>query len=149
MENILQDLVGKKINKIYLNEDYLKFETDEGNFVYTVLGDCCSSSLFYDFYGVKELLGKKVISVAEKELTADDIKQIEYSSSDKKGEHEDISVYGYQIFTEDKDLGERTSVFSFRNYSNGYYGGWMEKITDFPVFPEIIDDVIETQSTKK
>jgi len=142
MEGI-QRLVGKKVKKIYLNEDYLKFETDDGNVVFTVDGDCCSTSVFYDFYGVKELLKNgKVKEVKEVELTTDD-------RMDAKNYQESIQVYGYQITTaDDGQWGDRTSVFSFRNYSNGYYGGSLEDTEDREVLPEITDDVVETQSTK-
>lgn len=142
MEGI-QRLVGKKVKKLYLNEDYLKFETDDGNIVFTVDGDCCSQSVFYDFYGVKELLKNgKIKEVKEVELTTDD-------RMDAKNYQESILVYGYQITTEDDgEWGDRTSVFSFRNYSNGCYGGSLEDTVDREVFPEITDDVVETQSTK-
>ena len=139
MEN-LEKLVGKKIKKIFFNENYLKFETDDGNFCFTVEGDCCSHSVFYDFYGVKKLLeNSKVLSVKEIQLTDDDKK-------DNKMYQEEVSKYGYEIVTENKEFGEQTSVFSFRNYSNGYYGGWMEDCADQEVLPEINDDVIETRT---
>jgi len=140
MEN-LEKLVGKKIKHIYFNENFLKFETDDGNFCFTVEGDCCSQSVFYDFYGVKKLLENgKVLSVGEVELTEDDKK-------DNKMYQKEVSKYGHKIVTEDKEFGEQTSVFSFRNYSNGYYGGRMEVCDDKEVLPEITDDVVETKSS--
>lgn len=142
MEKGLKMLVGKKIKRIFFNEDYLKFETDDGNIVFTVSGDCCSDSVFYDFYGVKELLKNgKVKEVKQVELTIDD-------KLDKKQYQESIEVYGYQITTEDEEFGDRTSVFSFRNYSNGYYGGTLEDSNDREVLPEIFDDVVETKSLR-
>lgn len=136
----LKDLVGKKINKIFLNQEYLKFETNEGNFVYTVYGDCCSSSFFYDFYGVKNLLEAGVVK---------EVKEIELHPTDlfvvpDKGDS--TAVYGFAITTEGTDYyGDRTSVFSFRNESNGCYGGWIEKTEDRKVLPEIVEDVIEVK----
>ena len=136
-----QKLVGKKVLRIYMNEDFLKFETDKGNVVFGVDGDCCSASVFYDFFGVKKLLNNGAITeVKEVELTKDD-------KADKNLERFEDSVecYGYQITTEDKELGLVTSVFSFRNYSNGYYGGSLEEAPDDKiVLPEITDDVYET-----
>lgn len=138
----LKDLVGKKINKIFLNQEYLKFETNEGNFVYTVFGDCCSSSFFYDFYGVKNLLEAGVVKeVKEVELHPTDLFVIP-----DKGDC--TAVYGFSITVEPKEYdyyGDRTAVFSFRNESNGYYGGWIKKKEDREVLPEITDDVIEVK----
>lgn len=138
----LQDLVGRKINKVFLNSHHLKFETDAGNLIYTVLGDCCSNSFFYDFYGVKNLIGRKVKEVKEIELHPTDLFVIP-----DKGDC--TAVYGFSITSEKKEsdyYGDPTSVFSFRNESNGYYGGWIEKVDkDEEVLPEIIDDVIEVR----
>lgn len=142
---MLKELIGKTVKKIYFNENYLKFETDSGNFVYGVRGDCCSTSYFYDFYGVKNLLNNgKIISIKEVELNPTDIEIGGNIKKDKKLSDDDIKVYGYQLTTENEKFGEMTSVFSFRNYSNGYYGGYMEESNDKEVSPEIFDDVIET-----
>jgi hypothetical protein len=143
METELKDLVGKKINKVFINPSHLRFETDGGNFTYTVQGDCCSSSFFYDFYGVKNLLeGGKVKEVKTVELHPTDLFVIP-----DKGES--TSVYGYAITNEQKEddyYGDRTSVFSFRNESNGYYGGWISKVeTEIEVLPEITEDVLEVK----
>ena len=131
----LEELVGKKVIAIYMNQEYLKFKTDGGNFVYGVDADCCSSSVFYDFYGVKNLLDNgKIIETKEVELEPVNIKP----------ENDSTQCYGFQITTESKEFGAVTSVFSFRNYSNGYYGGSLT--TEDPareVTPEITDDVIE------
>jgi hypothetical protein len=138
--NHIENLIGKKIKRIYMNEEYLKFETDKGNVVYTVDGDCCSQSVFYDFYGVKKLLDNGIV-ISAKEI---DLKE---PTEDKKNYQESISVYGFEIVTEHPVFGEQTSVLSFRNYSNGYYGGWMYEIEDeLDISPEIFDDVIETVS---
>jgi len=139
-EDYLKELVGKKVKKIFMNEDYLKFETDQGNFVFSTYGDCCSKSVFYDFYGVKELLKNgKITEVKEVSLTVDD-------RMDIKQYQESISVYGYQLTTEDKEWGDRTSVFSFRNYSNRYYGGSLEESSDREVLPELTDDLVATEN---
>jgi hypothetical protein len=148
----LKRLVGSKILKIYMNEDYLKFETDKGNFVFSVSGDCCSSSVFYDFFGVKKLFGKVVKAIEDVELKAEDIgpsKKYDGCQADKKDDCIDsVEVYGYRIVTEDENLGDVSSVFSFRNYSNGYYGGSLDDCNDREVKPEIFDDVIETEPSK-
>lgn len=129
-----------------MDEDTLTFVTDKGDFAYRVEGDCCSTSVFYDFYGVKNLLENGVVTeVKEVELHPIDIvKEDNYSEKDKKGCDASIQVYGYQLTTISEKFGEVTSVFSFRNYSNGYYGGWMEEGNPFFTAPEIKEDVIET-----
>lgn len=142
MTHELNDLVGRKITKIFLNEDYLKFETDKGPLVYKVDGDCCSHSYFFDFYGVKKLLENgPVTSVKTIELKEGDVSWTPEEDKD----HECLQCYGYQIFTESKEFGEQTAAFSFRNSSNGYYGGSLEITSDMEVAPEITDDVIEVK----
>ena len=129
----IQGLVGHVIKHIYMNENNLKFETDKGNFVFTVNGDCCSSSYFYDFTGVEKLLNKEVKKVEEIEL-------------DTKGKHEvnhdQLSCYGFRFITEHPEFGELSSVMSFRNDSNGYYGGSLSsaKESNEEVLPEIVSD---------
>lgn len=145
----LNELVGKKIIRVFMNEEYLRFDTNNGSFTFTVHGDCCSHSVFYDFVGIKKLLhGGPVVATKEIELHPDDIEDLKdddwYPLKDRKKKAEDIKVYGYSITTEHPEFGEVTSVFSFRNYSNGYYGGWMEDAVNIEVHPEILDDVIET-----
>jgi hypothetical protein len=149
--NIIDILVGKKIEKIYMDEDSLTFVTDDGTFGFKVEGDCCSSSYFYDFYGVKNLLENgKVTEVKEVELHPTDIEKSGESTGesgvqkDKKNSDASIKVYGYQITTTSEKYGDVTSVFSFRNYNNGYYGGWMEEGTPNLNAPEITEDVICT-----
>ncbi len=138
METELKDLVGKKVLKIFINEEYLRFETDEGILTYQVTGDCCSHSFFYDFYGVDNLLKNgKVLSVKEVELTED--------RKVPKPDNDSLAFYGYSITTESAEFGEVTSVFSFRNDSNGYYGGSIDKTKYAGDIPEITKDVSEVK----
>lgn len=148
MKALMGRLFGKKVNKIFMNEDYLKFETDKGNVVFSVDSDCCSQSVFYDFYGVKKLLNNgSIVSAKAIELQPSDIVRGDGYDTDKKSYQESISVYGFEIVTIDPKLNlEVTSVFSFRNYSNGYYGGNLENSGNRKVSPEIFDDVVETIS---
>lgn len=136
----VERLVGRTITKIFMNEDYLKFETDLDDISFGVDGDCCSHSYFHDFIGVKKLLaGNPVVSV----------KAIDLSDSDSKvpvnrNDYDSVACYGYEIVTEDPKFGEVTAVFSFRNSSNGYYGGSLENASDdVRVIPEITNDVLE------
>lgn len=139
-DKTIERLVGRTIKKIYMNEDNLKFETDLGDIVFGVEGDCCSHSYFHDFIGVEKLLkGTPVISVESIYLDTSD-RQVQVNRNDS----EEIQCYGYKIVTEDPNFGDVTSVFSFRNSSNGYYGGSMENASDATqVSPEITTDVLE------
>jgi hypothetical protein len=140
MTENLKSLVGKKVLKIFMNEDYLKFETDGGSFTFETEGDCCSQSVFYDFIGVKKLLENGPI-ISIRMIYPD-------PSNDKKMYQESVNAYGCELVTEHPTFGEMTSVFSFRNYSNTYYGGWIQDTEDQDVSPEITDDVLETASYK-
>lgn len=135
MNTELKDLIGKKVTNIFVNEEYLRFKTDNGTFTYQVSGDCCSHSYFYDFYGVKNLLENGVIK---------EIKSVELHPTDLLVNQNDyIQVYGYQITTESKDYGDVTSVFSFRNSSNGYYGGSIDKSSYEGNISELFEDTQE------
>lgn len=142
MKTELQSLVGKKIRKIFLNDSFLKFETDQRPLTYGVEGDCCSHSYFFDFYGVKKLLENGPVT---------EVKEVELKQGDNNAKSDDdcvndcIQCYGYQITTESKEFGPQTSVFSFRNSSNGYYGGSIFATNDQEVLPEITDDVSEVK----
>lgn len=131
----LEDLVGKKIEKIFINSECLRFQTDQGDFHYTVYGDCCSSSYFHDFIGVEKLLKNgKVISTKKISLELP-------KDEETEDDWEYIQCYGFEIVTEDPEFGEVTSVMSFRNSSNGYYGGSLETTASTPSgLPEIIND---------
>lgn len=139
----LKALVGKKIQRIFMNENYLRFEMDGDIITYEVEGDCCSRSVFYDFIGVQKLLQNGPVKSMEEVDLQDAEKETAKSKIDY--EQDAISIYGVKITTESPKWGEQTSVVSFRNYSNGYYGGWFQ-LSNFkgPVLPEIFTDVLET-----
>ncbi len=140
LDTTIEKLIGRTIKKIYMNENYLKFETNLGDIVFMVEGDCCSHSYFHDFLGVDKLLkGNPVISAKGIPLTTED-SQVKVNRND----YDFIECYGYEIVTEDPKFGEVTSVFSFRNSSNGYYGGSLGNAPeDTEVKPEITIDVLE------
>lgn len=134
--NSIEKLIGKKVLKIRMNEQNLVFETDDGVFAFGVEGDCCSSSYFYDFYGVENLLENGAIkSVREIPL--------EVRPESVTPSNDFIEAYGFELVTNNKYWGDKTSVFSFRNDSNGYYGGWMEDVNIDPeTVPEITKDTL-------
>lgn len=143
MYNDLSKLEGRIIKEIWANERYLCFVTNKGPLTYEVYGDCCSYSFYHDFVGVKKLLaGNPVISTKEVES------QVEPTEEELKAADE-LACYGMEIVTEDSQFGEVTSVFSFRNDSNGYYGGAIETCTTEPPTPQMLqitDDILDIPS---
>jgi len=117
-EKGLASLVGHKVTAVEMSEERLVFTTDVGEFVYEVEGDCCSYSYFYDLIGKEKLIENgPVVSVGTIDLKEPD---------DEDAERDEcVQVYGFEIVTEHPRWGEQTTVFSFRNASNGYYGGSM------------------------
>jgi hypothetical protein len=138
---ILKPLIGKKIRGIFMSSEFLVFITDDEQepvIAYTVEGDCCSYSYFYDFYGVKNLLENGPIIEAE---------PVSLDDPENPNDHGEWTVvYGYRLTTEHPMWGLVSSVFSFRNDSNGNYGGWMERTHTRPHLSALTlvqDDVIE------
>ena len=131
----MKDLIGKVVKEMYVNQDQslLKFETDQGSFIYEAVGDCCSETWFADIiFGFKFFNGTKV-----QEVTDLDIPEwlSGYFNKDGRTRQEYDEVYGYRIKTEssrDYRWASDSVVCDviFRNSSNGYYGGWCELITD-------------------
>lgn len=119
-DNELNELVvGKKVLAVRVSEQFLVFETDQGLVAFSVEGDCCSHSYFYDIVGADKLLANgPVVSASELDL----------SDRSFYEDYEDIQVYGYEFVSEHPIWGEQTTVVSFRNSSNGYYGGWMNSV---------------------
>lgn len=127
-EHVLSDLIGRTVTAIHWSEDRIVLETDDGPRAYYVDGDCCSHSYFHDFFGVEHLLNNgPVTEVDDVDLADDDPRFSEPVSQD---DYEEIKVYGYRLTTVHPVFGEVSSVLSFRNSSNGYYGGSMDRDTD-------------------
>lgn len=134
----LTPLIGARVNAILMSEGRLVFQTDRGLVGYYVDGDCCSTSYFFDFYGVRNLLDNGPVLAFEKvELSPGDVGyHAETWDPDlvQRKYQDCVKVYGYRITTEDTRFGPVSSVFSFRNDSNGYYGGDMYLIEGDPKF---------------
>ena len=107
----MKELIGKKINGLYVNADQslLVFDTDDGDVAYRAWGDCCSETWFADIVGVPALLGGVVASAEDVEMVA---------VEDGRTRQECDQFYGVKIKT---DKGYADIVY--RNSSNGYYGG--------------------------
>lgn len=120
----LKPLIGTTVQQVFWSSDEITFVTDQGIATFEVEGDCCSHSYFHDLIGLDHLLAGPVTSVEDVELGEADL-------TCHCCEHGDcVRVYGYRIFTMHPKWGEMTCVFSFRNDSNGYYGGTMSRGED-------------------
>ncbi|OBJ40261.1 hypothetical protein A5630_25255 [Mycolicibacterium mucogenicum] len=114
-----EEIVGKKVLGVYISEEYLVLETDQGRVAFDVEGDCCSYSYFYDIVGADKLIANGPIV---------EVNELDLSEQNHDANYESIAVYGYEFVSEHPVWGEQTTVVSFRNASNGYYGGWMQMV---------------------
>jgi hypothetical protein len=118
------DIIGEKITEVHMDEEYLVFLTESGKFIgFEVYGDCCSWSYFHDFVGLDKLLMNGPV----KEFNVLDLSDQDFSK-----DWDYVQCYGYELVTEHELWGDQTTVFSFRNSSNGYYGGSMDRTTHIP-----------------
>lgn len=122
MSSRFKNLLGRTIGKILINDDYLVFETDQGNLYFHVYGDCCSQSYFHDFIGIHRLLNNGPVT---------EVKEVELDDAEEN-DRDLTQCYGFSFTTIDPKFGEVTSLMSFRNESNGYYGGYLNEISELP-----------------
>jgi hypothetical protein len=104
------DMVGCTINSIHRGDDYLYFTTDKGVFKFVVDADCCSHTWINDLTGVPNVLGKQVTAVEDIEC-----------ASPIESDDELIRFYAKEFRTTGGVL-----TVSYRNSSNGYYGGSLD-----------------------
>jgi hypothetical protein len=117
-------------------------DPDDGDIAFTVEGDCCSYSYFYDFLGVRRLLEHgPILDAYFKELDDPDPEKDEDAA---RGEC--VIAYGVVFVTEHPRFGEVSSVMSFRNDSNGYYGGWMYATDPSNVSEDAPEDAAEWEN---
>lgn len=146
-EALANAIVGKTVLAMWMDEERLIFETTDGPVGFYVDGDCCSHSYFYDFYGVQNLLDNGPVTAFEEvNLSPGDpgYKASTWEDNGKEIEYDHIQVYGYRFTTNHPLFGEVSSVLSFRNSSNGYYGGDMDVLSNPVVtdkMPKITEDV--------
>jgi hypothetical protein len=112
-------LVGQTILAIYISDMRLCFVTDEGPVVFIVEGDCCSWSYFYSFSGAGNLIDQRVTALTPVRLDSP------HDADSARGDV--VEAYGFAIESTGGD-----AEFSFRNDSNGYYGGYMRYDTGVP-----------------
>lgn len=140
---VFNKLIGVIVEKIFISEDFLFLQTDDGLYRIGIEGECCSHSYFYDFVGANNIIGRKIINIEEIELDIKDTDIVKVDTGygwdrmkDNIEEDEEIEVYGVRIIAEDEVFGELSGAFSFRNASNGYYGGWVNEVKKVDFMPE-------------
>lgn len=124
--DLLSQIIGETVEEISINEDYLKIYTKSNKtFVYEVDGQCCSHSYFSEITNVTSLLaGHKITGIRELEIVYG-VEGLRPSEND----NEDVKVYGYLILS---DPNLQPALLTFRNASNGYYGGYISH-SDFEI----------------
>lgn len=114
----MKELVGKHIVKVNINSErtLLHFLTKDGeSFFYGTAGDCCSKSWYEHFSGIDYLLNSTIVSIEDVDMSSLNI--------GNHPEHDYLQVYGIKIKT-----NKGYADIEFRNSSNGYYGGSIERI---------------------
>lgn len=116
--SVMDTLVGRAVTGLLVsaNQHVRAFETDRGIVAFVAYGDCCSETWFADITGVTALLGATVAKTEEVDMPDG------YNVNDGRGRQEADCAYGYRLTT---DRGYVDVVF--RNSSNGYYGGSIER----------------------
>ena len=98
---------------------YWRFSTDQGDVDYYCYGDCCSDSWINHISGLDELVGGTVREVDNIDFHA--LLQVEPEAT--RQEYDEVLFY--RVYTE-----KGVCSFEFRNSSNGYYGGSLERVTE-------------------
>ena len=132
--SVLNKLVGKRINGIFLNEDHTKvvFRTIEDERIgFYTHGDCCNTVYINHFQGADVvgegntfdlLRGALVTAVEEKEWVSidDDI------DADDQSWMDDCVEDGFFTIRTDRGYID----FEVRNEHNGYYSGHVEELDE-------------------
>jgi hypothetical protein len=111
--NNVKDLVGKQILNVLISPDRhtLVFITNKGTVAYYAEGDCCSNSWFESFDNLEVLQNQVVESLESIPVKG------------TQNEYDYIQIYGIRLNTQ-----QGYALIEYRNSSNGYCGGWCQKI---------------------
>jgi|SRR4030095_5640753 len=122
-------LNGERIKQINIQDDYrLYITTDKGVHSFSVSGDCCSHSYFYEISNIHQMVTWVVKDIEE--ITMPEVPE-------DQQQDESTIAYGYKIHTEGG-----YGLIVFRNDSNGYYGGRLDYdgLVDAPMGKEVWED---------
>ena len=113
----MRELIGKKIVAAYLNSEktQIGFDLEGGErLLYETTGDCCSYSWIEDVSNEEYLAGARVVDVQDVHVEGIGVAE---SGDDY------IQCYGVTVVLE----GRPAFLLEYRNSSNGYYGGSIER----------------------
>lgn len=114
MRDIFDKIKGQKIKAITYSEDGqdLTFTMeDESTVKYEAYGECCSSSYIEDIDNPEIFINANLIDV---DVVYGESKNVDY----------EVHEWTFYKFKTDKGM----ATLSFRNESNGYYGGSLELV---------------------
>lgn len=113
-------ILGLKINP---EKDLLVLETSDGLYKIYVEADCCSRSWIEHISGVKEVIGKDLISFVSTEMKTGWASRMPLADASEWYKKEKINGDGVLEYyrTQIKSTGGDLTL-EYRNESNGYYG---------------------------
>lgn len=111
----LESIVGKRISSLEIADSAICFVSDGARLNYELCADCCSVTWLHRVINVAALIGQTVTAIVEISTDAVDV-------NDGLCRQDYDTAYGIGIRT---DLG--VCQVLYRNSSNGYYGGWIER----------------------
>lgn len=119
-------IIGRKfLSAEKLNDSAIRIICEDGSFVVTVEGDCCSSSVFYDLLVPPECTGEEIETHTEREWLEPKLSEEEvYKMGWGDG-------YGFECASIwDVSFGTKSGKILLRhaNNSNGYYDGMTDYI---------------------
>jgi hypothetical protein len=131
-------MIGKTINEMSISDDKecLIFKTNDGEFVYATMGDCCNSVWIEHIDNVDALLGGTVTEVQEASFGD----WVELEEKDFKCEFAD-EYEELAFWTMITNKGH--CKIEVRNNHNGYYGGEViqcSKIKDDATLKQLTED---------
>ena len=114
----MESLVGKTVDEISVSEDkdLIAFQCNATKevFLFSAYRDCCSKTWIEEVTFDSGFLPAEIDSVKEEE-----------GGSVDHPEHDHLQTYYIRLKSK-KDYGN-TALITFKNSSNGYYGGSLEK----------------------
>lgn len=112
----VNQLVGKKLKKVFISELKIAFVTDDGIFAFKTEDEAYNGAYFHGINGMEKVLGKEIHSI--------DCIEIE-------GTKKNNGLYGYRMNVIDDKFALLSAQWDFRNDSPQSYGGFMYVCKDF------------------
>lgn len=123
-KSALESIVGKRILSFEAADKAICFVGENERFYYELFADCCSETWLFRVRNAASLIGQTVEGIVE--VPTDDV-----DVNDGMCRQESDQAYGIGVKTE---LGVCEIVY--RNSSNGYYGGWIERSKETGKHPQ-------------